>query len=88
MLFGLVSCNQVYGGDDAMGSIKLKLGADILHIGWIIHQTKMFPVIEPAGFWMTDGEIREKRNSSKMERTLVAEGNPLGENQSLPQIWI
>ena len=66
MLFGLVSCNQIYGGDDAMGSIKLKLGADILHIGWIIHQTKMFPVIEPADFWITDG-ISEKAASCRLD---------------------
>ena len=61
-----------------MGSIELKLGADILNVSRIIHQTKMLPVTELAGLRMTDRKVGEKRDVSQMKRTFISKGNPIG----------
>lgn len=61
-----------------MGSIELKLGADILNVSRIIHQAKMLPVPELAGMRMTDRKVWEKSDVSQMKCTFIAKGNPIG----------
>lgn len=78
MFPGLICCNEIYRGNDAIGSIELKFGADILNVSRIIYQAKMLPVPELAGMRMTDRKVWKKSDVSQMKCAFIAERNPIG----------